>query len=84
MFSLERLMMVESLKIEVVEVLLEEVKLVSSSRYWLIEMWKKLGDLSLKAMEDEEVALVDGVFEGAFGALGDESWCFDDGVLVSS
>nr|GFB04770.1 hypothetical protein [Tanacetum cinerariifolium] len=68
----------------VVEVLLEEVKLVSSSRHWLIEMWKKLGDLSLKAMEDEEVAPVDGVFEGAFGALGDESWCFDDGVLVSS
>nr|GEY48094.1 hypothetical protein [Tanacetum cinerariifolium] len=27
------------------------------------------GDLSLEAMEDEEVALVDGVFKGAFGAL---------------
>nr|GEV68690.1 hypothetical protein [Tanacetum cinerariifolium] len=26
-------------------------------------------------MEDEEVAMVDGIFEGAFGALGDESWC---------
>ncbi|GJZ62417.1 hypothetical protein Tco_0618554 [Tanacetum coccineum] len=25
-------------------------------------------------MEDEQVAIVDGVFEGAFGALGDESW----------
>ncbi|GJR37567.1 hypothetical protein Tco_1213251 [Tanacetum coccineum] len=25
-------------------------------------------------MEDEEVAMVDGVFEGAFGALGDETW----------
>ncbi|GKB08841.1 hypothetical protein Tco_0837153 [Tanacetum coccineum] len=25
------------------------------------------------AMEDVEVALVDGIFEGAFGALGDES-----------
>ncbi|GKB83279.1 hypothetical protein Tco_0950174 [Tanacetum coccineum] len=36
------------------------------------------------AMEDEEVALVNGVFEGAFGALGDESWCFGDAVLVSS
>ncbi|GKB49829.1 hypothetical protein Tco_0900582 [Tanacetum coccineum] len=29
------------------------------------------------AMDDEEVALVDGVFEGAFGALGDEWWCVD-------
>ncbi|GJT92310.1 hypothetical protein Tco_1081155 [Tanacetum coccineum] len=36
------------------------------------------------AMEDEEVALVDVVFKGAFGALGDKSWCFSDGVLVSS
>ncbi|GJR69381.1 hypothetical protein Tco_0015446 [Tanacetum coccineum] len=25
-------------------------------------------------MEDEEVAMVDGVFEGAFGALGDKTW----------
>ncbi|GJW26356.1 hypothetical protein Tco_0040167 [Tanacetum coccineum] len=32
------------------------------------------------AMEDEEVALVDGVFEGAFGVLGDEWWCVGDGV----
>nr|GEY85276.1 hypothetical protein [Tanacetum cinerariifolium] len=31
------------------------------------------GDLSLEAMEDEEVALVDGVFEGAFGALADKN-----------
>ncbi|GKF17906.1 hypothetical protein Tco_0062824, partial [Tanacetum coccineum] len=43
-----------------------------------------VGDLSLEAMNDEEVALVDGVFEGAFGALGEESCCFGDGVLVSS
>ncbi|GJV60950.1 hypothetical protein Tco_1467050 [Tanacetum coccineum] len=35
------------------------------------------GDLSLEAIEDEEVALVDGVFKGAFGALGDERWCVD-------
>nr|GEV08345.1 hypothetical protein [Tanacetum cinerariifolium] len=35
-------------------------------------------------MDDEEVALVDDVFDGAFGALGDESWCFGEGVLVSS
>ncbi|GJU70300.1 hypothetical protein Tco_1256559 [Tanacetum coccineum] len=25
-------------------------------------------------MEDEEVAMVDRVFEGAFGALGDKTW----------
>ncbi|GJS82982.1 reverse transcriptase domain-containing protein [Tanacetum coccineum] len=30
------------------------------------------GDLSLEAMEDEAVTLVDGVFKGAFGALRDE------------
>nr|GEW58200.1 hypothetical protein [Tanacetum cinerariifolium] len=34
------------------------------------------GEFSLEAMDDEEVALVNGVFDGAFGALGDESWCF--------
>nr|GEW66324.1 hypothetical protein [Tanacetum cinerariifolium] len=37
---------------------------------------EEAGDLSLEAMENDEVALVDGVFEGAFGALGEESWCF--------
>ncbi|GJZ43442.1 hypothetical protein Tco_0590697 [Tanacetum coccineum] len=36
------------------------------------------------AMDDEEVSLVDRVFDGAFGALGDESWCFGKEVLVSS
>nr|GEY21584.1 retrotransposon protein, putative, Ty1-copia subclass [Tanacetum cinerariifolium] len=34
---------------------------------------EEVGDLSLEAMKDKEVALVDGVFDGAFGALGDES-----------
>ncbi|GJR42798.1 hypothetical protein Tco_1310901 [Tanacetum coccineum] len=56
---------------EVVEVLLEEEKLVS---------------LSLEAMEDEEVVMVDGVFEGAFRALGDETWsvnnCFGGIMLI--
>nr|GEV40377.1 reverse transcriptase domain-containing protein [Tanacetum cinerariifolium] len=33
-----------------------------------------VGDLSLKAMKDDEVALVNGIFKGAFGALRDESW----------
>nr|GEU45363.1 hypothetical protein [Tanacetum cinerariifolium] len=33
---------------------------------------EEVDDLSFEAMEDDEVATVDGVFEGAFGALGDE------------
>ncbi|GJR34350.1 hypothetical protein Tco_1210034 [Tanacetum coccineum] len=32
-------------------------------------------------MEDEEVATMDGVFEGAFGALGDKTW-FGCGSLI--
>ncbi|GKE94515.1 hypothetical protein Tco_1579370 [Tanacetum coccineum] len=35
------------------------------------------------AIEDEEVALVDGVFEGAFGALRDEK-CLLDGLEVEA
>ncbi|GJR80199.1 hypothetical protein Tco_0079775 [Tanacetum coccineum] len=34
-------------------------------------------------MEDEEVAMVDGVFEGAFGALGDKTW-FEMEALVDA
>ncbi|GKF40186.1 hypothetical protein Tco_0120247 [Tanacetum coccineum] len=34
--------------------------------------------------EDEEVSLVDGVLEGALGALGDDSRSVGDGVFVSS
>nr|GEZ04993.1 nucleotide-binding alpha-beta plait domain-containing protein [Tanacetum cinerariifolium] len=34
---------------------------------------EKVGDLSLESIEDEEVATVDGVFEGAFGTLGDKT-----------
>ncbi|GJW75675.1 hypothetical protein Tco_0135045 [Tanacetum coccineum] len=44
--------------------------------------WKEVGDLSLESMEDEEVSLVDGIFEGAFGALDDETWFLGAGVLV--
>nr|GFB45697.1 hypothetical protein [Tanacetum cinerariifolium] len=68
MFSLERLMVVESLEIEAL----------------VDEDVEEVGDLSLEAMEDEEFTPVDGVFEGTFGALGDKSWCFGDEVLVSS
>ncbi|GKC49726.1 putative reverse transcriptase domain-containing protein [Tanacetum coccineum] len=35
---------------------------------------EEVGDLSLESIEDEEVATVDGFFEGAFGALGDKTW----------
>nr|GEU89259.1 hypothetical protein [Tanacetum cinerariifolium] len=35
---------------------------------------KKVSDLSLESMEDVEVAMVDGVFKGAFRALGDKTW----------
>ncbi|GJZ98877.1 hypothetical protein Tco_0671330 [Tanacetum coccineum] len=36
------------------------------------------------SIEDEEVSLVDGVLEGALGALGDESLSVGDGVFMSS
>nr|GEZ05121.1 hypothetical protein [Tanacetum cinerariifolium] len=39
----------------------------------------EVGDLSLEAMKDKEVAMVNGVFEGAFGALG-----FDVEALVDA
>nr|GFA45231.1 hypothetical protein [Tanacetum cinerariifolium] len=34
---------------------------------------EEVGDLSLESIEDEEVATVDGVFEAAFGVLGDKT-----------
>ncbi|GKA70281.1 hypothetical protein Tco_0776345 [Tanacetum coccineum] len=73
MFSLKRLIVVESLEMEVVKAC---VLLFDRDE-------EEFGELSLEAIEDEEVALADGAFEGAFGALGDESWCFGEGVLVS-
>ncbi|GJR75648.1 hypothetical protein Tco_0088013 [Tanacetum coccineum] len=36
------------------------------------------------SIEDEEVSLVDGVLEGALGALGDKIRSLGDGVFVSS
>ncbi|GKG56015.1 hypothetical protein Tco_0577090, partial [Tanacetum coccineum] len=42
-----------------------------------------VGDLSLELMEDVEVATVDGVFKGAFGALGDKT-CLEVEALVDA
>nr|GEV20738.1 hypothetical protein [Tanacetum cinerariifolium] len=35
---------------------------------------EEVGDLILESMEDKKVAAVDGVFKGAFRALGDKTW----------
>ena len=35
-------------------------------------------------MEEDDAPWVEGIFDGAFGALGDEIWGGGDGVLVSS
>ncbi|GKD39550.1 hypothetical protein Tco_1259757, partial [Tanacetum coccineum] len=43
---------------------------------------EEVGDLSLESIEDEEVATVDGVFEGAFGALGLEVEALMDAMKV--
>nr|GEX14105.1 hypothetical protein [Tanacetum cinerariifolium] len=69
MFSLEEVMVVVSLEVEVVKACV----------LWDVE---EVGDLSLEEMEDEEVAMVDGVFEGAFGALGLEVKALVDVIEV--
>nr|GEW58352.1 hypothetical protein [Tanacetum cinerariifolium] len=43
---------------------------------------EEVGELSLESMEDEEVATVDGVFKGAFGALGLEVEALVDAMKV--
>ncbi|GKF57058.1 hypothetical protein Tco_0170595 [Tanacetum coccineum] len=43
---------------------------------------EEVGDLSLESMEDEEVAMVDGVFEGAFGELSLEVEALVDAMEV--
>nr|GFA56373.1 hypothetical protein [Tanacetum cinerariifolium] len=55
---------------------------IGEFKYPLVEGdMEEVGDLSLEATEDKEVALVDSVFEGAFGALGDESWCLVEALV---
>ncbi|GKB55745.1 hypothetical protein Tco_0911931 [Tanacetum coccineum] len=36
--------------------------------------WEHFGLAGPLSSQDKKVAMVDGVFEGAFGALGDKSW----------
>ncbi|GJS23190.1 hypothetical protein Tco_0451822 [Tanacetum coccineum] len=55
--------------LHVVEELLEEEMLVSSSKHWLMVMWSEVGDLVVVKGGLKKLSLVDGVFEGAFGAL---------------
>nr|GEW37817.1 hypothetical protein [Tanacetum cinerariifolium] len=43
---------------------------------------EEVGDLSLESIEDEEVATVDGDFEGEFGALGLEVEALVDAMKV--
>nr|GEW18233.1 hypothetical protein [Tanacetum cinerariifolium] len=47
---------------------------IGEFKYPLVnDVVEEVGDLSLESMEDEEVAMVDGVFEGAFEALRDKT-----------
>ncbi|GJX46620.1 hypothetical protein Tco_0271810 [Tanacetum coccineum] len=43
---------------------------------------EEVGDLGMQSREDEEVSLVDGVFEGAFGALALEIEALVDAMEV--
>nr|GEX10437.1 hypothetical protein [Tanacetum cinerariifolium] len=79
MFSSKRLMVVESLEMED-----DQREVVKALEALVDGDVEELGEFSLDAMDEKDVALVDGVLDGAFVALGDESWCFDEGVLVSS
>ncbi|GJT31827.1 hypothetical protein Tco_0922246 [Tanacetum coccineum] len=44
--------------------------------------YQEVGDLSLESMEDDEVATMDGVFDGAFGAFGLELEALVDAMEV--
>ncbi|GJT11450.1 retrovirus-related pol polyprotein from transposon TNT 1-94 [Tanacetum coccineum] len=49
-----------------------------------VSNWTSSRVFGERSIKDEEVSLVDGVLEGALGALGDEFGSLGDGVFVSS
>ncbi|GKC64960.1 hypothetical protein Tco_1097558 [Tanacetum coccineum] len=49
-----------------------------------VSNWTSSGVFCERSIEEEEVSLVDGVLDGALGALGDEIGSLGDGVFVSS
>ncbi|GKB93350.1 hypothetical protein Tco_0979487 [Tanacetum coccineum] len=51
---------------------------------WVVMALMMVDELSLEAIDDEDVPLIDGVFDGALGAFGDRGSCFGDRVLASS
>ncbi|GJV33957.1 hypothetical protein Tco_1394357 [Tanacetum coccineum] len=51
---------------------------------YAVLMSEKTNSITIQSIEDEEVSLVDGVLEGALGALGDEIRSLGDEVFVSS
>nr|GEW94841.1 hypothetical protein [Tanacetum cinerariifolium] len=51
----------------------EHVLILPNIAPWVDGDVEDVGDLGLRSIEDEEVPMVDGVFEGEFGALGDKT-----------
>ncbi|GKB59761.1 hypothetical protein Tco_0915947, partial [Tanacetum coccineum] len=49
-----------------------------------VSNWTSSGVIGERLIKDEEVSLVDGVLEGALGALGDEIRSLGNGVVMSS
>ncbi|GJX34417.1 hypothetical protein Tco_0245974 [Tanacetum coccineum] len=46
-----------------------------------VSNWTSSGLIGERSIEDEKVSLVDGVLEGALGALGRRRWCIEDDHL---
>ncbi|GJV62183.1 hypothetical protein Tco_1468283 [Tanacetum coccineum] len=70
------------LELEVVEELLEEEMLVSSSNYWLMLIWMRLVIWVCSQWRMRKCLLVNGVFEGALGTLGLEVKALVDAMEV--
>ncbi|GJS07225.1 hypothetical protein Tco_0364021 [Tanacetum coccineum] len=61
-----------------------DVYQIGASSWVIEEKYECSIDAFLRVRGDEEVSLVDGVLEGALGALGDEIRSLGDGVFMSS